>query len=94
MQEDGSGRYRWRDIVPNGFEESDGIIEEYPFTNGCFYINKQINIFVRRQDPFGLLGLQLPYSVAVPLTMGIKSDVENGTDAGADDSINENDAIC
>lgn len=94
MQEDGSGRYRWRDIVPNGFEESDGIIEEYPFTNGCFYINKQINIFVRRQDPFGLLGLQLPYSVAVPLTMGIKSDIENGTDAGADDSINENDAIC
>lgn len=94
MQEDGSGRYRWRDIVPNGFEESDGIIEEYPFTNGCFYINKQINIFVRRQDPFGLFGLQIPYNISVPLIMGIKSPIENGTDAGADDSINENEAIC
>ena len=45
---DGSCRYYWRDIVANGVED-DPVV--YPFTNGAFYINKQINFFLRRQDP-------------------------------------------
>jgi len=45
---DGSCRYCWREIKSNGFEDEDKI---YPFTNGAFYITKQINFFLRRQDP-------------------------------------------
>ena len=32
-------------------------VEEYPFTNGAFYINKRIDIYVRRQDPNNIWGL-------------------------------------
>jgi hypothetical protein len=46
---DSSCTYYWRDIIANGIESDDS--EEYPFTNGAFYINKQINFFLRRQDP-------------------------------------------
>jgi hypothetical protein len=46
---DGSCEFYWRDIVSNGIESNDSVI--YPFTNGAFYINKQINFFLRRQDP-------------------------------------------
>ena len=46
---DGSCTYYWRDIISNGIEQNDNNV--YPFTNGTFYINKQINFFLRRQDP-------------------------------------------
>ena len=46
---DGSSTYYWRNIIPNGIERNDSKI--YPFTNGAFYVNKQINFFLRRQDP-------------------------------------------
>jgi hypothetical protein len=45
---DGSCRYCWREIISNGIESDERI---YPFTNGAFYINRQINFFLRRQDP-------------------------------------------
>ena len=28
-------------------------LEEYPFANGHFYINKNINFYLKRQDSFG-----------------------------------------
>ena len=60
---DGTCRIIWRDLLNNG----DGIhkdeIEEYPFTNGAFYINKKIDIYVRRQDPYGEYGLCSEYDV-------------------------------
>jgi hypothetical protein len=37
--------------------ESDKTVEEYPFTNGAFYINKRFDIYVRRQDPYSIWGL-------------------------------------
>jgi hypothetical protein len=46
---DGSCTYYWRNIVANGIEQDDS--KTYPFTNGAFYINRQINFFLRRQDP-------------------------------------------
>lgn len=46
---DGSCRYYWREIVANGIETQDNV---YSFTNGAFYIKKQINFFLRRQDPY------------------------------------------
>ena len=41
---DGTCRIIWRNILNNGFNKSDDSVEEYPFTNGAFYINKRIDI--------------------------------------------------
>lgn len=46
---DGSCRFYWREVISNGIEEGDSKI--YPFTNGAFYINKNINFYLKRQDP-------------------------------------------
>lgn len=46
---DGSCRFYWRNVLANGIEEDDSKI--YPFTNGAFYINKNINFYLKRQDP-------------------------------------------
>ena len=45
---DGSCRFYWRNVVSNGVEDD---FKVYPFTNGAFYVQKQINFFLRRQDP-------------------------------------------
>lgn len=61
---DGSCRYYWRDVMQNGFDETNQI-EVYPFTNGHLYINKNINLYLKRQDPKGVNGLwsiDYPYS--------------------------------
>ena len=47
---DGSCAYYWRNILSNGIEQNDSNI--FPFTNGAFYVNRQINFFLRRQDPY------------------------------------------
>ena len=48
--------YLWRDILNVGNKD---VVElkEYPFANGHFYINKEINFFLKRQDPFNENGL-------------------------------------
>lgn len=56
LGKDGSFRYFWHDVVPNGFN-GDVEEEEYPFANGAFYVNKKINLYVRRQDPHGENGM-------------------------------------
>lgn len=50
--------YLWRDVLNVGNKD---VVEltEYPFANGHFYINKEINFFLERQDPFGNNGLYL-----------------------------------
>ena len=47
---DGGVRYAWRDLITNGYD-NDSPLEQYPFTNGAFYISPRINFFLRRQDP-------------------------------------------
>lgn len=49
---DGSCRYYWREILPNGIEDDEKI---YTFTNGAFYITSQIDFYLRRQDPDGTM---------------------------------------
>ena len=51
MLKDGSCKYRWREILQNGSDNNTDI-ETYPFTNGAFYINRRINFYLRRQDPY------------------------------------------
>ena len=54
----GDGRVFWRDILAEGvFDENSTLKTEIPFTNGRFYVNKNINLYLRRQDPFGQYGL-------------------------------------
>jgi hypothetical protein len=52
------GKFRWRDIIDVGL--SNGVDERlnYPFLNGSHYIEKNINLSLLRQDPFGLYGLR------------------------------------
>jgi hypothetical protein len=56
MSTDGSMRYFWHTVMANGFNTNIEE-EEYPFANGAFYINKKVNIYVKRQDPYGFNGL-------------------------------------
>lgn len=46
----------WRDINLVGNPRNVGL-EEYPFTNEAFYVSKQINFFLKRQDPDGFNNL-------------------------------------
>jgi hypothetical protein len=57
LLKDGTCRYIWRNIINNGSTESDETLEAYPFTNGAFYINKKVDLYVRRQDPYDMYGL-------------------------------------
>lgn len=45
-------KYVWRDVLPKHMDE---VI--YPFVNGNHYINKNIDFFLKRQDPFNQYGL-------------------------------------
>lgn len=56
LMRDGSCRFVWRNIIHNG-TITDTNIETYPFTNGALYINKPINLVVKRQDPFDFYDL-------------------------------------
>ena len=47
---DGSCRFYWREIIQNGFDDLSDV-EHYPFTNGALYINRNINFYLRRQNP-------------------------------------------
>ncbi len=47
---DGSCRFFWRNVIQNGYDNNSDI-EQYPFMNGCLYVNKHIDLFVKRQDP-------------------------------------------
>lgn len=48
--------YIWRDVLNVGHKDTVEL-KEYPFANGHFYINKEINFFLERQDQFGREGL-------------------------------------
>ena len=49
-------RYMWRDVNTIG-NKNNVILPEYPFANGYFYIYQDINFYLKRQDPFGKIGL-------------------------------------
>lgn len=49
-------KFLWRDLYRPG-ELLDSNLTQYPFANNAFYINKEINFFLKRQDPYGYSGL-------------------------------------
>lgn len=46
----------WRNVLNSGDVNAKNI-KEYPFANNHFYVNKNINFFLKRQDPYGYNGL-------------------------------------
>lgn len=53
---DNTNRYLWRNV--NNVGNKDNIVlPEYRFANGYFYIDQDINFFLKRQDPFNEFGL-------------------------------------
>lgn len=53
-----TGKLVWRSIIPPSELPNSSEIFDLPFANGCFYIEKGFNMFVRRQDPNNILKLQ------------------------------------
>ena len=54
---DGTGKYIWRDFIPSSKIMRDSDLYDSIFTNGAIYLYKDINLYVKRQDPFGDFGL-------------------------------------
>lgn len=92
IADDGSGRIRWREIYQNGFEDTSDAIEEYPFTNDRLYIHKKINIFVRRQDPFGDFGMI--DEVSANYIEGYSSPYKTNNENGNSTVATEDEASC
>ena len=49
-------KFLWRGLYRPG-ELMDSDLTQYPFANNAYYINKEINFFLKRQDPYGYSGL-------------------------------------
>lgn len=56
----GQRKFVWRKIVPPSEMIQDDEMYNTPFTNGRFYIQKNFNFFMKRQDPDGKYGLSSP----------------------------------
>lgn len=52
----GKNKFVWRNVLKVGDIEVRNL-PEYTFTNGSFYVNREINFFVRRQDGENINGL-------------------------------------
>lgn len=84
LLKDGTCRYIWRDIINNGINGESSQIEVYPFTNGAFYVNRNVNLYVRRQDPHDMYGLYDSVDI-------IGNDISSTSE---DNYIQEQDILC
>lgn len=55
---DGSGRYLWRDLLKKSEIPYNSDLYNIVFTNNAFYIQTNINFYLKRQDPYGYYGLK------------------------------------
>ncbi len=55
---DENGRYIWRNFKNFEYLTNDSELYDSTFTNGAHYIHKQINFYLKRQDPTGIYGLK------------------------------------
>lgn len=53
-------KFIWRPLVAPSEMIQDDELYDTPFSNGRFYIEKNVNFFLRRQDPYGKYGLSIP----------------------------------
>ena len=54
---DVNGMYIWREFMKSQFIPNTSVLYDSTFTNGTHYIHKQVNLYMRRQDPTGEYGL-------------------------------------
>ena len=57
---EGVKKFTWKTIIPPSEMMRDRELYEIPFTNGRFYLEKNINFYLKRQDPHGNYGLSFP----------------------------------
>ena len=57
---EGNKKFVWRNIIQPSKLTQDSDLYDNTFANGCFYIEKNVNFFVKRQDPIGKYGLSMP----------------------------------
>lgn len=77
---DGSGIYRWRDIESFEYIRQDSELYDSVFTNGAHYIHKNINFYLKRQDPYGYYGLNMAYNEELPYEGQILEQTGNEKD--------------
>lgn len=53
-------KFVWRKLLGQSELSNSNPLYDMTFANGCLYIEKNINFFLRRQDPFGKYGLSRP----------------------------------
>ena len=56
----GTQKFVWKNIIPPSEMTNEDDLYDTPFANGRFYIENNINLFLKRQDPHGKYGLSLP----------------------------------
>lgn len=64
-----SSKFVWRNIIKPSKLIRGSETYNRPFANGCFYVEKNVNFFLKRQDPIGKYGLSSPLfkdSIMVP----------------------------
>lgn len=54
---DGSGKYNWRTFKGVDEYSNEDALKNRPFANETHYLHRNINLYMRRQDPHGLYGL-------------------------------------
>lgn len=58
-QDQFNGKCSWKIFLKQGETDTDESKRiEFIYTNGCLYITKSFNFFLKRQDPFGLYGIR------------------------------------
>ena len=57
---EGKHKFVWRPIVPPSQMLRDDELFDTTFANGRFYIERNFNLFLKRQDPHGIYGLSKP----------------------------------
>lgn len=77
-----SNLYIWRDLLTVGNKDAVNL-DEYPFANGHFYINKAINFYLKRQDAFGNNNLYsedlIPNDISGNIKKGNNYEYNDGT---------------
>lgn len=58
-----NGEFIWTMPTPLSELKDTDKTYDFPFSNGCLYVEHNINFFLRRQDPFGKYGLSKPIYV-------------------------------
>lgn len=74
-----SGKYIWRNTKKKMDIEKESELYDMPFTNGTHYIHKNINFYLKRQNPNGVYGMapNKYYCISSLVVKGKEKDIDN-----------------